>query len=546
MWLGLLIACGGTTATIAPVPDDTTPEAVVDTPIEDTPEDTPQADPPGPAPVADGALVLNEVQPANDSTVMDAAGAFPDWFELYNGTPDPIDLSRVTVAATDGVWRGAGTLAGHAHLRVFAQADATSADVAPFSLTREGGGLALRLDDVVTDEVIWGVFPRDASFARFPDGREWATTGLPTPGWTNGARATDSPDPSDLLFRTDRASELRIWLPDSSRTALNADPYGEVPAAIAFEGAFFPHVGIHIKGRYGSLRTLDGKAAFKIDLNEYEDHRLRGLEALTINNMVQDPTYTHEALTYELYRAMGVPAPRTGYVWVYVDDELFGLYLNLETVDDTFLQRWFGDGSGPMWEGSYGTDLEPDSVEAFEYEEGPIPEDKAPLRAITDVLQTAPNGPHLQDLTALVDMDEVLAGQAVEAMVYHWDGYTTENNYHVTISPVDGRLWMMPWGADQTWVDPWYGLYDGNGDLFTWCLDVPACRGAYNAQLRRVAQTAINLDLEARLDALLDFLVPNVPNDVRGAVDPGTFQDRVNATRQTIRNHPAEILAAVP
>ena len=543
MWLGMLIACGSTTAEIKPLPGDTTPEvAEVDTPVPDPP----LTDPVEPTPVVEGRLVLNEVQPANDSTVMDAAGGFPDWFELYNGTSGPIDLARVTVTSQGASWRGEGTIAAHAHLRVFADADATTADVAPFALPREGGGLTLHVDDVATDTVIWGYLLRDASFARFPDGRDWALTGLPTPGWTNGARATDSPDPSDLLFRTDRATELRIWLPETSRAALNVDPYGEVPAAIGFEGAFFPKVGIHIKGRYGSLRSLDGKAAFKIDLNEYEDHRLRGLEALTINNMVQDPTYTHEALTYELYRAMGVPAPRTGYVWVYVDDELFGLYLNLETVDDTFLQRWFGDGSGPMWEGSYGTDLEPDSVAAFEYEEGPLPEDKAPLYAITDVLESAPNGPHLQQLSALVDMDEVLAGQAVEAMVYHWDGYTTENNYHVTISPIDGRLSMIPWGADQTWVDPWYGLYDSNGDLFTWCLAVPSCRRSYNGQLRRVAQTVINLNMEARLDELLAFLVPNVPNDVRGANDLGQFQGWVEATRQTIRNHPAEILAAVP
>jgi spore coat protein CotH len=58
--------------------------------------------------------------------------------------------------------------------------------------------------------------------------------------------------------------------------------------------------------------------------------RFFGLDRLTLNNMVQDPTMVHEALGYQVYEAAGVRVPRTGYVRLTVNGQPYGLYLNLE------------------------------------------------------------------------------------------------------------------------------------------------------------------------------------------------------------------------
>ncbi|HMV70506.1 MAG TPA: CotH kinase family protein, partial [Myxococcota bacterium] len=240
-------------------------------------------------------------------------------------------------------------------------------------------------------------------------------------------------------------------------------------------------------------------------------------------------------------RELGVPAPRAGYAQVYVDGELFGLYLNVETVDDTFLERWFGDGHGPMWEGSYGTDFTPGSVGSFEYDEGPDPEDTTPLHEVTDVLARTPNLANLRSLLQLVDMDEVLAEQAAEHLSYHWDGYYTSNNYRVYDDPTDGKIALLPWGTDQTWLST-LDVYGGSGALFTWCLRVPACHAQYDNHLRLAAAAVGAIDLEGQLDDLVDYLTPNVPLDARGHRDLGWFQGDVDRTRDTLHNHPGEVL----
>ena len=72
-------------------------------------------------------------------------------------------------------------------------------------------------------------------------------------------------------------------------------------------------VGVHLKGAWGSWRDVTQKAAFKIKMDAFvKDQTLFGISKFTLNNMVQDPSFIHESLTYRLYRAMGVPTPRTG------------------------------------------------------------------------------------------------------------------------------------------------------------------------------------------------------------------------------------------
>ena len=84
------------------------------------------------------------------------------------------------------------------------------------------------------------------------------------------------------------------------------------------------------------------KAAFKLKLaHTVKGQRFLGLKTLTLNNMVQDPSMVHELLAYEAFRAVGIPAPRTGYAFVRVNGADYGVYLNVETLDDVSLPRWF-------------------------------------------------------------------------------------------------------------------------------------------------------------------------------------------------------------
>lgn len=181
-----------------------------------------------------------------------------------------------------------------------------------------------------------------------------------------------APDPAAPLFEPEAVAAIELTLPEASIAALE-DPekrekYQDGAFSLAMTdgtpiGGEEPSapidVGIRLKGGRGSFRPLTGKAAFKIKFNHsVKGQTFLGLKTLTLNNMVQDPSMLHEALAYEAFRAASIAAPRTGYAYVRVNGEDYGLYLNVETLDDVALPRWF-EATGHLYEGAYGSDVTP-------------------------------------------------------------------------------------------------------------------------------------------------------------------------------------------
>lgn len=502
--------------------------------------------PAGDAPVRFGAdtgalalptLVLNEVQPSNDSTWMDADGGFPDWIELLNTGEEPVDLDGVLVMDEEGyAWRGVGVLRPGERLVLVAGVDL------PFDLDDDGERLTLSWNGRAIDRLDTGAVGGDLAWARVPDGGAWTLTARPTPGVQNGNDAGDSLDPSDALFDPARIQRFDLYLSDAAMRSLDADPYTDVEGAVGYDGAWLPRVGVRIKGVYGSLRTLDEKASFKVDLNEFEDRRLRGLEHLVFNNMAQDPSYTHETLAYGLWRAAGQPAPRTGWANLWVNGEDWGLYVLVEPVDDTFARRWWGDtDGGSLWEGAYGVDFTEGEEELFELDWGSA--DLAPLAELGELLDGEADDDAIATLETLVDLDAFLAHMALEAVTLHWDGYTTQNNYRVWHDPGTGLFSWIPWGADQTFAWDAYVPYDGYGRVLSFCLDDEGCAARYDDALLATADLAEAADLEAELDALLSVVASAA--DPRCEHDAATILAYQDLTRELVRAAPERVREAV-
>jgi hypothetical protein len=490
-------------------------------------------------------LLLNEVQTRNDSTIMGVDFDFPDWIELFNAGDTAIALSDVTLDVSGDVWEGVeGELAPGVRTVLWLDGRNLPGH-APFSLAADGEEITLSVRGVVTDRLATGEMAGDTAWARYPDGGVWAYTARPTPHSPNGRAPGRSVDPSDALFPEGEILVFELTLPETSMRSLDNDPYGEVPGSLAWGPAWFGEVGVRTKGVYGSLRSLDGKAAFKVDLNAYADHRLRGLETLTFNNMVQDPSYTHEALAYGFFRQLGLPAPRTAWMELYVNGEYWGLYLHVETVDDTFLERWWADPTGRLYEGAYGVDFTPGEEWSFEYDEGTLPDDRSDLLAVSTILDQEPTDAAVAELERWVDLDQVLLVLAAEAILWHWDGYTTANNYRVYRDPVTGQFDMIPWGTDQTLHDEWYGPYDGQGELLIFCLQNTACKARYDDALLQAADVFEAAELAAELDAYASFLRPYIAGDVRGEVGRDTITAWTDDTRRLIEAGPDRIRAVV-
>ncbi len=149
-------------------------------------------------------LYINEWLAANSATLTDPAdGQFDDWFELFNPSDIPVDLSgyRVseTLAETGQRWRipNGTTIPPRGFLLVWADEDAEQNVPgalglhADFRLSKDGETIALFAPDgQLADSVTFGPQTDDVAEGRSPDGGPGiAFLAVPTPGGPNALPA---------------------------------------------------------------------------------------------------------------------------------------------------------------------------------------------------------------------------------------------------------------------------------------------------------------------------------------------------------------------
>lgn len=122
---------------------------------------------------------------------------------------------------------------------------------------------------------------------------------------------------------------------------------------LVIDGESYPNVAIRGKGNT-SLTQVDSygndRYSFKVEFDHYDSSlTYHGLDKLCLNNIIQDNTYMKDYLTYQMMGEMGVAAPLCSYAYITVNGEDWGLYLAVEGVEESFLQRNYGNNYGDLY-----------------------------------------------------------------------------------------------------------------------------------------------------------------------------------------------------
>jgi hypothetical protein len=343
------------------------------------------------------------------------------------------------------------------------------------------------------------------------------------------AAGTASADEAAALYDPATVYVVHLTLPQGSIEKLEDDPEGEYQpgqfsiattgGTPATEGAPSAPVAVEVRLKGStSFETLDGKAAFKLKFPKASRPSAFGLKKITLNNMVQDPSMVHETLSYEAFRATGVPAPRTGFAYVYVNGQDYGMHLNLETLDDQSMERIFAtefdSDTQHLYEGEDGADVVPGGVADFQVDEGDEA-NRADLEALIAAVDSVGAAPWSQRLAPYADLPEMTGMWAVEKYVGQWDGYAgviegafQPNNYYLYDDPL-GVFRMLPWGTDETFQLDHRIPFDGKaGLLFDRCLEDEACFAAFHGALTATVAAARSLDLPTQATTLDSMLAP--------------------------------------
>lgn len=361
------------------------------------------------------------------------------------------------------------------------------------------------------------------------------------------------------MYQPTTVDVIELTLPASSIKALEEEPENEyqpgefslaesdgTPAGVGPLSAPLK-VGVRLKGHVGSsFRPLSEKAAFKIKFNKKE--RYLGLKKMTLNNMVEDTSMIHETLAYSLFRAAGVPASHTGFAYLRVNGEDYGLYLNIETLDDLAMEKRFGPFEDPqhLYEGESGSDVTPGGATAFEVDEG-SETDLSDLEALIEAVNSAAGPTWLPQVTQVADLQEMTRMWAVEKYIGFWDGYAGQegpsqpNNFDLYSDPL-GVFQILPWGADQTWERRL--AFDGDaGLMFNRCLEDPGCEALYREALGELHQVVAGPDLDSLAKSTAELLKPWQELDPRREYSLGEIKQAVAATHTFIADRRRELAA---
>jgi len=358
---------------------------------------------------------------------------------------------------------------------------------------------------------------------------------------------------------------FELTLPPESIAGIGADPFTYQPGDLRYRRGDDPtdeivvhDVGIRLKGM-ASFQDLGGKAAFKVKFDEFVDgQRLLGLRRLTLNNMIQDPSMVRERLGYLLFRRAGVPAPLCNHARVYVNGEYYGLYANLQTLDDEFVEWLFDPAPGNLFDQpneQYFVDLEPGSEYLFELETN---QDQADISDLVALI-AAVNGPiesFVEDAEGMLDLDEVLALGGVQAVVADWDGYFgARNNYKLYHELGRDRFVIFPWGIDQIMgiADGGYIHYgyaiDGstsnreNGLVFERCKQVDACFERYLDAVADALAVWDETPLLDEIELIYDQIADAAYEDPRKPYTNDDFEYGLDRVREFVGQRGADVAA---
>jgi hypothetical protein len=237
---------------------------------------------------------------------------------------------------------------------------------------------------------------------------------------------------------------------------------------VTIDGQTFEGVAVRYKGNGTILETgRTAKKSLKIDLDKHGGTgTFRGVKTLNLHCGVTDPSKLRETLSYAVFRAAGVPAPRTAFAEVTLsvpgkfDNELLGLYTLVQPVDKAFLKENFKADAGLLMkpERMPGLDFLGDDWERYKPTYQPkrdaTPDERKRVMAFTRLVNRADDAAFRNEIESYLDVDAFLRFLAVHSVLVHMDSFfVTGHNYCLYLHPDTKRFHFIPWDVDRSFAN---------------------------------------------------------------------------------------------
>ena len=319
------------------------------------------------------------------------------------------------------------------------------------------------------------------------------------------------------LFNKETIQDVKISIDENNWNYLlqNAiDKPTVLASSVSIGDDTVKYVGIKTKGNLTLKEVWNSSSdrfSFTINFGKYintdngytDKQNLYGLRKVALNNIYGDATLMKEYLSYELMTKMGIPTPEYSLINLYINDEFYGVYMMVESIDSSLTQRTLGEKSDYLVkpESSGGDLIYDNSLDEYINDDGEFdfssiiydnsgniiyPNDKSnslykynglwendedTFEDIVDMLPTIfkwmktlnelnnTNNPNTDDyklaLEEIIDVDSLIRYFAVNTYLVNLDSYQSEKmqNYALYINET-GEATIIPWDYNYS-----FGVY---------------------------------------------------------------------------------------
>lgn len=373
---------------------------------------------------------------------------------------------------------------------------------------------------------------------------------------------------SSEVFDPTVVRRFELTMTQDAWDTINIDPRSEVYVAadLRYGDYTMTNIAVRYKGSVGSLglcfdqagNRVCPKLSMKLKFNEYvPDQRFAGLKRLNFHAMYRDESHMKDRLGYGLFRAAGVPAPRSVHARLIINGMDLGLFALVEEIDGEFVEDHFraidGTGEGNLYKEAWPVYLNAQPYVARLQTNEAQPNVDKMIRFAT-ALEGANATTFRSVIGQWMDVPTLVSFLAVDRLIDNWDGIVAwycpgqtggtcfNHNYYWYEQTDSDRIWLLPWDLDNTMQQPspirdFYAMPDWNAStsdcarrqvfLGFWG-QPPACDKTiglmaqvlwadYQARTTEIlAGPASNAVLEADIAAMEVLLAPEVATDTHG------------------------------
>ncbi|AKL93618.1 spore coat protein CotH [Clostridium aceticum] len=243
---------------------------------------------------------------------------------------------------------------------------------------------------------------------------------------------------------------------------------------------------IELRFRGDSTRYLP-KKSFNIRFQEGQDF-LFGSNRMNLNASYTDPALMREKISMDMFKELGLPAPRVEYFNLYINNVYEGLYVHVERIDENLLKHLGMNDEGTLVRDSFAANLEKEEIgraSLFGYDlsntEDPVTLLKENFsyrgnphwQAVVDLAEWIYNTPAGEDFYMGFQerfyLEDFVDWLAIHLLIGDIDSFADDYWLYLDHHNSDAKWRIIPWDKDltfgstyrpQVYVDNHYFAYE--------------------------------------------------------------------------------------